>query len=82
MNSLYTLMAMAAIRYNSVVHYEDSFETRWVLETWYFEDEYLETHVAFCTSRYVQLIWGFAFVLAIAPLIGFGKYVNAVGMIR
>ena len=68
MSSLYTLVAMAAIRYNSVVRYERSWS--------------LVTQVTFFTSRYVQLIWAFALMLAMPPLIGIGKYVNDVSMIR
>ena len=68
MSALYTLVVMAAIRYNSVVRFERSW--------------HVVTHVTYFTSRYVQLIWGFALIVALPPLIGLGKYVNDVGMIR
>ena len=68
MSSLYTITAMAAIRYNSVVRFESSWHS--------------ETHATFLTSRYVQLIWGCALIIAIPPLTGIGKYVNDVGMLR
>ena len=68
MSSLYTLTAMAAIRYNSVVRSERS---------WHFEIQ-----AAFWTSRYVQLIWVFALILALPPLVGVGRYVPDGGMIR
>ena len=59
---------MAAIRCTSVIRHERSW--------------HLVTRVTFLTSRYVQLIWGFAFIVAIPPLIGVGDYVVDVGMIR
>ena len=68
MSSLYSLTAMAAIRYNSVVRCERSW--------------HLEIQDAFWASRYVQLIWGFALILAIPPLVGVGRYVPDGGMIR
>ena len=68
MSSLYTLTAMATIRYISVVRNEQSW--------------HLVTNVRFFTSRYVQLIWVFSLITALPPLIGIGKYVKDVGMIR
>ena len=68
MSSLYTLTAMAAIRCSSVWRRERSW--------------YMVTHVTFFSSRYVQLIWGFAFLMAIPPLIGIGEFAVDVGMIR
>ena len=68
MSSLYTIVAMAAIRYRSIVRYERSW--------------HLETNVLFFTSHYVKLIWIFAFLMGIPPLVGVGKYVTDIGMVR
>ena len=68
MTSLYTLVTMAAIRYLSIVRYQ----RRW----------HSETQVTFWTSRYVQLIWVLALLMAAPPLLGIGNFVNDIGMIR
>ena len=68
MSSLYTITAMAAIRYSSVVRNERSW--------------HLVTDVKFLTSRYVQLIWVCSIIVAIPPLIGFGNYVKDAVNIR
>ena len=68
MSSLYTLTAMAAIRFTSVIWHERSW--------------HVTTHVTCLTSRYVQLIWLFSFAVAIPPIIGLGRYVVDIGMIR
>ena len=68
MSSLYTLTAMAAIRFKSVI--------------WHDRSWHLTTHVTYFTSRYVQLLWLFAFAVAIPPIIGLGKYAVDIGMIR
>ena len=68
MSSLYTLTAMAAIRFKSVI--------------WHDRSWHLTTHVTYFTSRYVQLLWLFAFAVAIPPIIGLGKYAVDFGMIR
>ena len=68
MSSLYTLTAMAAIRCTSVWRHERSW--------------HMVTNVTFCTSRYVQLIWAFALLMAVPPLIGIGEFAVDIGMIR
>ena len=68
MSSLFTLTTMAAIRCQSVIKHERSW--------------HLVTRVTFCTSRYVHLIWGLAFIIALPPIIGIGEYVVDIGMIR
>ena len=59
---------MAAIRFTSIIWHERSWHS--------------PTHVTFITSRYVQMIWLFAFALAVPPVIGFGTYAVDIGMIR
>jgi hypothetical protein len=40
------------------------------------------TRSSIFSSRYVHLIWGLAFLVAMPPLMGIGDYVVDVGMIR
>ena len=68
MSSLYTLTTTAAIRCQSVLKNEPSW--------------HVVTRVTFCSSRYVHLIWGLAFIIALPPIIGIGEYVVDIGMIR
>ena len=59
---------MAAIRFTSIIWHERSWHS--------------PTNVTFITSRYVHMIWFFAFALAVPPVIGFGTYAVDIGMIR
>ena len=68
MGSLYTVTAIAAIRYKSVIQYE-----RW----WH-----MLTLGDYFTSKYVRIIWVFSLLVATPPLVGVGNYVIDVGMIR
>ena len=68
MSSIYTLVAMALIRYSSVVRFERSW--------------HITTHDDFLTSRYVQIIWLLALLIALPPTFGIGQYTQDVGMIR
>ena len=68
MSSIYTLVAMALIRYSSVVKFERSW--------------HIVTHDDFLTSRYVQFIWLLALLIALPPTFGIGQYIQDVGMIR
>ena len=68
MSSLFTIVAMAIIRYYSIVRYERSW--------------HIVTQDTFYTSRHIQTIWGLALLIAIPPTFGFGNYVNDLGMIR
>ena len=68
MSSIYTLVAMALIRYSSVVKFERSW--------------HIATHEDFLTSRYVQFIWLLALLMALPPTFGIGQYIQDVGMIR
>ena len=68
MGSLYTITAMAAIRYKSVIQYE-----RW----WH-----MLTLGEYYTSFYVRIIWTFSLLVAVPPIIGIGKYVIDIGMMR
>ena len=68
MGSLYTITAMAAIRYKSVIRFE-----RW----WH-----MLTIGSYFSSNYVRLIWSFSLLLAVPPMVGFGNYVIDIGMMR
>ena len=68
MSSLYTLVAMALIRYHSVVRFERSWHT--------------PTSDEFLTSRYVHAIWVLSLLVAIPPIFGIGKYTPDAGLIR
>ena len=68
MSSLFTIVTMAVIRYLSVVRCE----RKW----------HIETGRRFFTSRPVQLIWFLALLMSSPPLLGMGKYVVDIGMIR
>ena len=68
MGSLYTITAMAGIRYKSVVQFE-----RW----WH-----MLTIGTYFSSNYVRIIWSFSLLIAVPPLVGIGKYVIDIGMVR
>ena len=68
MSSVFTITALSAIRYNSVVDCERSW--------------HLPSYVTCWSSRYVQVIWGLSLIIAVPPLIGFGKFVIDIGLIR
>ena len=68
MGSLYTITAMAVIRYKSVVQFE-----RW----WH-----MLTIGTYFSSNYVRMIWSFSLLIAVPPLVGIGKYVIDIGMVR
>ena len=68
MSSIYTLAAMALIRYYSVVRFERSW--------------HIATQDNFLTSRYVQGVWVFSLLIATPPIFGIGQFTPDVGMIR
>ena len=68
MNCLYTLIAMAIIRYLSVVQGDSSWN--------------MTTKSTIFSNRLVHLIWFASIVIAILPVLGFGEFSIDVGMMR
>ena len=68
MGSLYTITALAAIRCKSVVGLDRSLTS--------------VTHETILTNTYVRAVWGMSFIVAIPPMMGFGKYSLEIGAIR
>ena len=67
LNSMCTITAMAIIRYLSVVRLQ---------RTWH-----LNTTNKFWTSKYIWILWSFAFIFAAPPLFGIGQYEEDVSKI-
>ena len=68
MGTLYTLVAIAAIRYDSVVLLDRSWTS--------------PTHSTYFKSRWVISIWLIAIILAILPIFGIGKATIDLGNTR
>ena len=68
MSSLYSIVAMAVIRYSSIVKYNQSW--------------HLDTKQKFFASQCVHVIWGSSICMAIPPIFGVGDYVSGEDMIR
>ena len=68
MSTLYTIVVLAAIRCKSIVEYDRSWN--------------LVTHESYWTIRYVKIIWGLSFLIAIPPMFGLGSYKLDVGGFR
>jgi hypothetical protein len=68
MGSLYTITALAAIRCKSVAGLDRSWTT--------------VTHESILTNSYVWAIWGMSLIIALPPMVGFGKYALDIGAIR
>ena len=68
MSTLYTLVAIAAIRYDSVVLLDRSWTS--------------PTHSTYFKSRWVISIWLIAIILAILPIFGIGKATIDLGNVR
>ena len=60
MNSLFTITAMAVVRYLSVVCLQ---------RTWH-----NQTSERYWSSKHIWHLWGLSFVFAAPPLIGLGQY--------
>ena len=68
MSALYTIVVLAAIRCKSIVDYDRSWNS--------------VTHETYWTTRYVKIIWGLSFLIAIPPMFGLGSYKLDVGGFR
>ena len=68
MNSLYTIMGMALVRYLSVVKLERSW--------------HMQTNIRFWSSRHLHLFWVLSMIFAIPPLAGLGQYAKDTSKIR
>ena len=68
MNCVFTIIAMAIIRYLSVVQGDCSWN--------------VTTKSTIFSNRWVHLIWFASIVIAILPVLGFGEFSVDVGMIR
>ena len=60
LNSYFTIVSMAGIRYLSVVHLERSW--------------HIPSRNSFWSSRHVWKVWGIVLTIAVPPLFGFGEY--------
>ena len=60
MNSLFSIMALANVRYLSVVR----MQRKW----------HSEIKSSFWSSKYLWYLWGMALMFAAPPLVGFGQY--------
>ena len=68
MNCLFTIIAMAIIRYLSVVKGDRSWN--------------MTTKSTIFTNRLVHLVWFASIVIAILPVLGFGEFSIDVAMMR
>ena len=60
LNSLFTVVSMAGVRYSSIVRLERFWHS--------------QTRNNFWSSPYILKLWGIALIFAIPPLVGFGEY--------
>ena len=60
LNSLFTVVSMAGVRYSSVVRLERFWHS--------------QTRSNFWSSPYILKLWGIALLFAIPPMVGFGEY--------
>lgn len=60
MNSLFSIMALANVRYLSVVRMQRQWHSEVKTSLWF--------------SKYLWYLWGMAFMFAASPLVGFGHY--------
>ena len=68
MNCLFTIVAMAMIRYQSVVKGDCSWNA--------------STQSTIFSLRLVQVIWVCSFIIAILPVVDFGEFSIDIGMMR
>ena len=68
MNCLFTIVAMAVIRYQSVVKGDCSWNAT--------------TQSTIFSFHLVQIIWFCSFIIAILPVVGFGEFSVDIGMMR
>ena len=60
LNSLFTVVSMAGVRYSSIVRLERFWHS--------------QTRNNFWSSPYILKLWGIGLIFAIPPLVGFGEY--------
>ena len=68
MGSFYTITALAIVRCKSVAGLDRSWTS--------------VTQETILTNSYVWAIWGMSFIIALPPMMGFGKYSRDIGAIR